>query len=337
MNKYNGLLSNISRQYHILKGNTETETEWKTRLIYSICGMMAYASLWDDAEKPVSIAHLRKRIRSIFQSYLSLYPELSQNFSSNSELLEKEITNQFLCAGIVYHSPYRIVASQKHEEHFGDILFWRGIAPDSISCVSGIGFYTMRKGGSDLNRMKTMFGLSRDNLQTLWQNTISSAVWKSAPSFEFKTEYLRMNPPFTYGYWVNDPNKTGAISLLRIRAKGLKQYYLYRYGKGGLEISPLSQWQVENHNYRSQAIACLSNYGIFPPIEYFEDGPVVHVQLTYLLPPREQEFLKCYSWPETCMKLPCNFNRTLSVEVFEAIKNILSSEGYVFKVKGGTT
>lgn len=36
MNKYNGLLSKVSRQYHILRGTQETENEWKTRLVYSI-------------------------------------------------------------------------------------------------------------------------------------------------------------------------------------------------------------------------------------------------------------------------------------------------------------
>ena len=48
MDKYNGLLSKVSQQYQIFKGNHETPDEWKTRLVYSICGMMAYASLWDD-------------------------------------------------------------------------------------------------------------------------------------------------------------------------------------------------------------------------------------------------------------------------------------------------
>ena len=80
MDKYNGLLSKVSRQYHILRGNQETADEWKTRLVYSICGMMAYASLWDDTEESISIVHLRRRIRSILGSYKSLYPELLGTF-----------------------------------------------------------------------------------------------------------------------------------------------------------------------------------------------------------------------------------------------------------------
>ena len=57
--------------------------------------------------------------------------------------------------------------------------------------------------------------------------------------------------------------------------------------------------------------------------------------MNYLLPPRELNLLKLYSWPETCTSLPCDFRRKLSTEVFTAIKNILSDEGYEFK--GGTS
>lgn len=113
--------------------------------------------------------------------------------------------------------------------------------------------------------------------------------------------------------------------------KGSKQYYLYRYIDSALEVSPLLSWQVEKYNYRTLACACLSNYGTLPPIEYAEDGALVHIHMNYLLPPRELEFLKYYSWPEMCKSLPCNFRRKLPVEVFEAIKNILSNEGYEFK------
>lgn len=331
MDKYNGLLSKVSRQYHILRGNQETADEWKTRLVYSICGMMAYASLWDDAEESISIVHLKGRIRSILGSYKSLYPELSGNLPYTSEELEEEITNQFLSAGVVYHRPNRIVASKKHEEHFGGVLFQRGIALDNISCVSGIGFYSKQDGGTNLDNIKTMFGLEQENLQTLWQTTLSAASWESKLSFEFGTEYLRLKPPFSRGYWVNEPDKTNTISILRTGMKGSQLYYLYRYVDAVLEVSPLPQWQVENYNYRTLACACLSNDGTLPPIEYFEDGSLVHIRMNYLLPPRELEFLKYYSWPEICTSLPSNFRRKLSLEVFTAIKNILSDEGYEFK------
>ena len=77
MNKYNGLLSSVAHKYHICKGARETENEWKTRLVYSICGMMAYASLWDDSEEgTISIVHLKRKVRSMLANYKSMYPEL---------------------------------------------------------------------------------------------------------------------------------------------------------------------------------------------------------------------------------------------------------------------
>ena len=331
MDKYNGLLSKVSRQYHIFRGKQETEEEWKTRLIYSICGMMAYACLWDDTEEPISIVHLKRRIRSMLANYKSMYPELSVSLPHVSEELEDEITNQFLSTGVIYHRPNRIAPSIKHEEPFSGILFQRGIALDDISYVSGIGFYSKQGSGTNPSNIKTMFDLEQENLQTLWQTTLSTASWESNPSFEFGTEYLRLIPPFTYSYWVNDPDETGAISILRTVMKGSQLYYLYRYIDDALEVSSLPQWQVENYNYRTLACACLATYGTLPPIEYFSDGALVHMRMNYLLPPRELEFLKYYSWPEKCTSLPCNFRRKLSAEVFEAIKNILSEEGYEFK------
>lgn len=332
MNKYNGLLSAVARKYSIHKGAQETEDDWKTRLVYSICGMMAYASLWDDLEEyPISIVHLKRKVRSMLANYKSVYPELSSNLPYVSEELEDEIADQFLSTGVVYHRPNRIVPSMKHEESFGDILFQRGIALDSISCVSGIGFYSKQYGEKNPDKIKAMFGLEQENLQALWRITLSAASWKSNLSFEQNTEYLRLKPPFSQGYWVNKPDTTGTVSILRTGMKGSQLYYLYRYSGTTIEVSPLPQWQVESYNYRSLACACLSTYGTLPPIEYFEDGALVHVRMNYLLPPRELEFLKLYSWPEICTSLPCNFRRKLSTEVFTAIKNVLSDGGYEFK------
>lgn len=335
MNKYNGLLSAVARKYYIHKGTQETETDWKVRLVYSICGMMAYASIWDDSEEgPISVVHLKRKVRSMLASYKSMYPELSGSLPYVSEELENEIADQFLNMGVVYHSPNRMAPSMKHEEPFDNILFQRGIALDNISCVSGIGFYSKQYGAKNPDKIKVMFGLEHENLHALWRIALSAASWKSNLSFEQNTEYLRLKPPFSQGYWVNKLDTTGTVSILRTGMKGSQLYYLYRYSGSTIEVSPLPQWQVESYNYRSLACACLSTYGTLPPIEYFEDGAIVHVRMNYLLPPRELEFLKLYSWPESCTSFPCNFRRKLSTEVFIAIKNVLADEGYEFK--GGT-
>lgn len=335
MEKYNRLLATVATKYHIYKGTQEAEIDWKTRLVYSICGMMAYASLWDEVDgESISKEHLTRRVSRMLTNYKFMYPELSKTLPQTSKELESEIIEQFLCAGVMYHRPNRIAPSMKHEEPFEGILFQRGLALDRISCVSGVGFYAKQDIITNPAKIKAMFGLEYNTLQALWHKTISAASWKTGLSFAQNTEYLRLKPPFSSGYWINKPDTTGTVSILRTGIKGSWLYYLYRYSGIAMEVSPLSQWQVEDYNYRSLACACLSTYGTLPPIEYFKDGALVHIHMHYLLPPQELAFLKLYSWPEAYTSLPCNFKRKLSTEVFTAIKDVLSDEGYTFQ--GGT-
>lgn len=331
MDKYNYLLTKISRLYHILKGTHETQEEWKARLIYSICGMMAYASLWDDTDDTISINHVKRRIRNILSDYKVMYPEVSDYFPDNTEELENEIKELFLSAGVIYHCPNRISPSVKHEESFGNILFQRGISLDEIAYVSGIGYYRIQNDKTPINNIKAMYGLEHGKLSELWQHTLSNIYWQTNFKLEHNTEYIRLKPPFSRGYWINEPDKTGTISILRTGMIGSQIYYLYRVINGEMQVSPLPQWQVENNNYMTLACACLTVNETLPPIQYSIDGPLIHIHLGYLLPPHELAFLKLYSWPESYTKLPCDFNRILSLEVFTAIKAILTSEGYIFK------
>ena len=333
MNKYDSLLSKISQQFRILKGDHETELEWKIRILYSICGMMAYTSLWERPEGYVSIQHLKRKIHTILVNYIFLYPELSIAFSSENESLEDEIYNQFLNSGLIYHRAYEIFPSIKQEKSFGSVIFQRGIDIDSISYLSGNGFYSISSEtniSKNINDIKEMFGLEQNNLQEIWDMTLSKTVWQESYEFKHNTEYLRLKPPFNYGYWVNKADKSGRVSILRTGNKGAQLYYLYRYKDNIFEISKLSTWQTENYSYRTIACACLLAHGTLPPIMYTEDGVLIHLHLNYLLPPRELAFLKIYSWPEKCNFFPCDFQRKLTKEVFSPIKDILSDAGYKF-------
>lgn len=332
MDKYNKLLLKVASRYNIIKGTEESENDWKARLVYSICGMMAYASLWDESEEEtVSIVHLKSKVRSILNSYKSMYSELSQYLPNTAEELEEEIVGLFLKTGVVYQRPYQIASAMKHEEAFGNILFQRGIALDNIAFVSGIGFYAKKSEEIISDGIKSMFGLEQEHLLDLWRSTVAAATWKTDLSLEHNIKYLRLKPPFTRGYWVDKPEINGTISILRVELTGLQLYYLYRYAGTKLEVSPLPQWQVEEYNYRTLASACLLTYGTLPPIEYEEDGALVYLSMNYLLPPRELNFLKLYSWPQTCTNIPSNFKRKLSKDVFIAIKSILLDAGYKFK------
>lgn len=331
MNKYNGLLSGVAQQYGIPKGKNESELDWKIRIVYSICGMMAYASLWDDAEDdPISITHLKRKAGDMLGNYTLMYPELVGSLPYKAVEFEDEIINLFLSTGIVYHRPNRIAPAMHSEKVFGKIDFQRGIPIDGISCVSGIGFYSIKSDSSVRDDVRLMFGLERESLKSLWSNTLTAANWTKSTTFDQSTEYLRIKPPYSQGYWTSNPDISGQVSILRTGLKGSQLYYLYHNVDAGMEVSPCPQWQVESYNYRTLASACLSSLGTLPPIECSEDGMLIHIKLNYLLPPRELNFLKLYSWPEVCSSLPCDFRRKLSKEVFIVIKSILSECGYEF-------
>ena len=329
MEKYNKLLTAVSQKYEIARGEMESELSWKIRIIYSICGMMAYTSLWDDAaEEQVSIIHLKRRVHKTLASYRQMYPEILPYISDE---LENEISSIFLNTGVVYHCPNRIAPSIRRDALAGNVCLQRGVLPDNISCVSGIGFYSIQSKTDNPDNARLMFGLEEQDLLSLWETTLSMTSWQLELGFDSTTEYLRIKRPFSQGYWVNTPDVTGRVSMLRTGRKGSQPYYLYKYTEGHIEVSPLPHWRVSTYNYRTLTCACLARYGMLPPIEYSRDGALVHIRMNYLLPPRELEFIKLYSWPEVYGSFPCNFRRKCSASVFSAIHNILVEGGYSFK------
>lgn len=331
MNKYSRLLPSIATKYNIPKGKNETETEWKVRIIYSICGMMAYTSLWDDSsDENISITHMKHRITDICDSYKYMYPETKNYLPYASDMLEEEITQLFLDTGIIYHRPNRISPARKSEACYGNISFQRGINIQNIEFLSGLGFYSINKKESAELCVEEMFGLDELDLEQRWKFILSQATWKSEKEFESNTEYLKMETPFTKGYWINRPYKNGDVSILRTGMKGSQLYYLYRYNQNNLELSALPLWQVEKSQYRSLSNACLQQKNVLPSIEYNIDGSLIHFHINYLLPPKELSFIKLYSWPEKLTFLPSDFNRKCSAEVFSAIKGILTKQGYRF-------
>ena len=46
MNRANDLISIMAGRYQIERGTTEPVEQWQMRVIYSVLGQMAYASLW---------------------------------------------------------------------------------------------------------------------------------------------------------------------------------------------------------------------------------------------------------------------------------------------------
>ena len=71
----NDLIVSIGRQLNIPQSD---DNEWVCRVVYSVAGQMALASLWDHTEDggSVSIQHFKSRIDQIFDAYEGIYPKI---------------------------------------------------------------------------------------------------------------------------------------------------------------------------------------------------------------------------------------------------------------------
>ena len=70
MNRQNNLIPIMSRRYRIERGTTESVEQWQMRVIYSVLGQMAYASLWDKTEddQPISVVHFKSRMKDLLEN-----------------------------------------------------------------------------------------------------------------------------------------------------------------------------------------------------------------------------------------------------------------------------
>lgn len=330
MNKYDSLLIKAASEFSIKKGSNEQKDHWKTRIIYSVAGMMALASLWDTVDDGhVSIVHFKQRFCRVIEGYKAVYPEVTRLLPDDPYGLANEVYDICLRAGIIYHEPNRIAMSVMADVVCGRVRFTKGFPIDVLQMVSGIGTYTTEK---DPSSNPEWFILpDREKLQEKWPRLISGCSWKPFQSDNGQTEFLRMDPPFYNGYWVNRADLTGRTSILRTGQRGSWLYYYYRVDKKIIEASQIATWLVENYEYQELASACLAFNGSLAPIRYSYDGSIVHVSFGYLLPPAERSLWKLYSWPDFSNNNSWDFSRVFAKDVFDALKEITEKRGFVFK------
>lgn len=331
MDKYNGLLKRISDEYSIPRGKMETERSWKARIIYSAIGRIALASLFDDDEEEItSIIHMKNRIKMLLASYKDMYPELEKDLPADQDKFSDEIYDIYLHTGIIYHKPNRIVMATKSEAHARDLVFTRGYELETRQMMSGLGTYFQERQTMADDSLIEMFQLDSNPLDKVWEAAVTNARWSEFQS-ELNTEYLRKRAPFTLGYWVDKPDKSGTVSLLRTGFTGTQLYYLYKVESGKLLASQLPQWQVEEYQYRLLANASLRKSGVLPPSTFRYDGDIVYFDFGYLPAPEEQYLWKLYSWPKYLYPSSREFNRVCTKKVFDAIRNVMQQKGYQFK------
>ena len=333
MNKYQNLLSRISKEFSIYKGENEEINKWKSRIIYSLLGRMALASLFDtdygtEEEEDSSITHMKRRINKVFASYQDMYPELKTLLPMDSTELAEEMYDIFLNTGVIYHKPNRIVMSSKSDSIVNEIKFTRGYELDSKQKISGLGTYEQFLGQENIDQFINMFQLENIMLSQLWNIYTKKSKWDTV-DINADIEYLRTKPPYNKGYWTNNIDKTGETSILKIKTKGTYLYYLYKY-ENKLYASELPQWLVENNNKRLLTNACLRKKDVLPPTKYRIDGDLVYIEFQYLPPQSVLYLWKLYSWPLLMNKLPYDFKRICDRKVFESIKTVMIQLGYEF-------
>lgn len=320
------IITAAASDYSISAGLSETPSSWKLRVVYSILGRMAIASLWDFPEDgDVSIVHLKTRIISLYESYKEIYSDLFFGFDGAD--LAEEIYSIYRDTGVIYHQPNRITFSAPSHCRFDNVSFTRGYPLSKKQCLSGLGTYILEHVDTTTT-LYDMFQIDSLPLVESWERIISNRNW-NVISFETPIEYHRMDLGYRGGFWGDSPDTTGRVSLLRTGLPGSRIYYLYKYDNHELYVSQLDNWRVENSEYRSLSNACLAYYGLLPSIEYAIDGDIVNLSFRYLPPKPEYNFIKLYSWP--IGTIPSNFKRVCSTFVFFVFKELLSKKGFSFK------
>lgn len=326
MNKYNNLLNNAADEYSISKGEHENLEEYKARIVYSIIGRMALASLWDMPESgDVSILHLKNRIKELLTSYRRIYPEIEDSIDADNDAFADEMYDILLHSGCVYHEPNRIVSSAKNEGSKGGITFTRGYPLSTNQCISGLGTYS--KEIKTNKSIKSLFLFERQPLELYWKTCISDLSWNQMEP-DVNTEYLNLFPGYS-SYWVTKGDTSGKISILRVGPRGRQIYYYYKYENDSFYVSQIPYWRIEN-GYRAISNACLNAYGLLPKTEYCIDGRLVRIRFAYLPPTEELYLWKLYSWPGSFQRLDNDFVRVCTIEPFEAITSTMIELGYEF-------
>lgn len=331
MNQYNHLINTIADEYHISQGKTEADDVWAARVIYSLLGRMGYASLWDIQEdfKPISIIHFKKRIKSVLESYIEMYPAILPFYFDDTDNLSNEIYDIFLKTGNIYHCSYRISPAAKCVSEISGLYLMRGMPLNQIQYISGIGSYSPAKENITTIRTSDMFQLQERPIAEQWENIKLNTVWKPL-AVETRMEYLRTKPPFEYGYWGDIPDMTGEVSIARTVEYNSNIYFLYKIIKGEILGSQLPEWLVVDYHYRVVSNGCLAAKSSLPATTYHIDGNIAQVKVNYLPPPAELNLIKLYSWPQSYVGLPHDFKRTFELQVFLAIMDILKPIGYQF-------
>lgn len=284
------LEKDISKTLSIKQGKNECKTEWISRLIYSVIAKSAYASLWDIQDYETSIIHFKRRCKDLFSSFKEIYPENFTLFTEETENQYVEyIYNLYLKAGFFYKIPDRITYSNRKIYCGNKFNLIRSPQPGENVIMSGMGYLTTLS-CNEKNTLSEVFNTTMHTLESIYLHISTNFQFKKLES-SLECEYLRTKGPFRSGYWKQDADKSGVVSLLRIKGTNKNLYYLYKYENNQCLVSLLPDWMVADGNYRELSCSIMKYLNNLPSILYDSQGAIVKIKLDYLLPPKDLIFL----------------------------------------------
>ena len=334
----NNFIESISRQLNIPKTN---EAHSICNVVYSAAGQLALASLWDhsDYSDSISIQHFKNRIVDVFDAYESLFPFIKSYLPQDKSVLCDEMYSIYLRSGYFYHYSHQISPAISASAVLNNVQLSRGHSPDEQYFMSGLGFYSISKFGSN-RTVPEMFDLQQQSFENYLSELLSYSEWEDV-TWPETAEFLRLDPPFSKGYWQNTPTTDNRISLARYGEPN-KLLVLYRYSNGRYQQKPIPEWRIKDYfintpgslgEYRRVAVALLKQYGVLPKITAKEKDQLIEIRVGYRLPPSEEVFFKLYSWPmfynfsESTTQV---FTRKMSKLMYPVFKDVLENIGYCF-------
>ena len=332
-----GLIKSIGEKLNIPKSD---DYEWFCQIIYSVAGQMALASLWDheDDGNTVSVQYFKTRIAQIIQAYEDIYPNVQYLFPEDTTDLIQDIYSIYLKTGHLYHSSHQLAPATPAKAGFDNVTLYRGISPGNNLHMSGLGFYAIEKDNSG-NSIASLFDLQTTPYDTYLEELLEHGEWEPIVWPE-SSQFLRIDPPFSRGYWDLTPNNDSRISIARF-GEPKRIYGFYRYYDGKYQYKAIPEWRVLDYNssnisdagYRRIATALLMRYHNLPSIQAYQESNLIKVKLGYRLPPQEENFFKLYSWPDHYIfnsQSPQVFTRKMTTPIYHMFKHEMEIMGYHF-------
>ncbi|WP_347489816.1 hypothetical protein ABDB91_01265 [Desulfoscipio sp. XC116] len=320
----------LAQKLHICKGKNESDSSWNFRVLYSAISLNMLASLYDydedsgqsvGNEQMVSMQHVRTRGIELIESYRDLYRTAMTQLNLCSEKLAESIRDIYMQTGYILHKANYLTAPTAICAKYEDIYFLRGTSPWNVEYMSGLGCYAYTVTDTSVEDVWRMFRIENTEISVWWKQFLHNCQWRELNELPTEVEYINYSRKSGEQYWLSNAPKSG-LSMYRDKSIGEKKYGLIQVAAGQILTSVLPVWQVDNKEYLRISLALQNAAAKNPTVRIKSASSISHIQLSYLLPPCEQNFLELFSWPSEGIS---RWKRTVVTELLPIFKQLFKN------------